>query len=140
MAQNIYLNKLEGISLRRRVANPYVSSSHQSKIDSTISSLQKADPHNKTKITGIASKLVDGATLESNVKQVFQQINAELDHIVFTAGDPLAIKPLESIDMATLKQAGRVHFFAPFFVAKHGRHYLHNNNRSSITFTAGTIV
>ncbi|OAP59581.1 hypothetical protein AYL99_06879 [Fonsecaea erecta] len=158
MAQNKYLNKLEGDSvliiggtsglgfgvaeacIEFKVAQLYVSSSRQAKIDTTISRLQNAYPDSKTKITGIACNLADEATLESNIEKLFQKINAKLDHIVFTAGDPLAIKPLESIDMAMLKQAGMVRFFAPFFVAKHGRHYLHNTNRSSITFTSGTIV
>lgn len=123
-----------------KVANLFILSSRPSKIDSTIERLNKAYPGHTTRITGIAANLADEATLEANVESIFEQINVTLDHIVFTAGDALAIKPLDTIDMPALKQAGMVRFFAPFFVAKIGRKHLHNTNRSSITFTSGTIV
>lgn len=118
----------------------YISSSRQQKIDTTIARLQKSYPGTQTKITGLACDLANESNLESNIENLFKQINAKLDHIVFTAGDPLGIKPLEDIDMSFFKQSGMVRFFAPVFVAKHGRNYLNNDVRSSITFTSGTIV
>ena len=132
------------------VANLYISSSRQSRIDDAVSRLKNtyADATATTNIVGLpAVDLADEASLESNIKALFAAIpsGTELDHIVFTAGDSLGIKPLDDVDMAFFKQCGMVRFFAPFFVAKYGRHHLKQQqpggvaSSSSITLTTGGV-
>jgi NAD(P)-dependent dehydrogenase (short-subunit alcohol dehydrogenase family) len=122
-----------------RVSKLYISSSRQEKVDAAISRLQSAYPESATKITGLPCNLGDEATLESNIKALFSGIDSKLDHVVFTAGDPLAAKPLQAVDMPFMKQAGMVRFFAPFFVAKEAVAHLNAGPASSITLTTGSV-
>ncbi|KAB8295864.1 hypothetical protein EYC80_008685 [Monilinia laxa] len=63
-----------------------------------------------------------------------------VDHIVFTAGDPLATIPLKDVTLETIKQAGQVRFFAPLLVAKVGSRYLSAGPQASITLTTGATA
>ncbi|OQV06434.1 hypothetical protein CLAIMM_10996 [Cladophialophora immunda] len=126
--------------LEHHVAHLYISSSRQQKIDSAVSRLRSAYPDSQTTITGLACNLGDEARLEANIKALFAQIGRNhLDHVVFTAGDPLAAKPFAEVDFAFMKQAGMVRFFAPFFVAKEAVPYLTPGPASSITLTTGSV-
>ncbi|EXJ67145.1 uncharacterized protein A1O5_09792 [Cladophialophora psammophila CBS 110553] len=125
--------------LEHNVAHLYIASSRQQRVDSAISRLRSAYPDSKTAITGLACNLGDEASLEANIKSLFSQIGRTLDHVVFTAGDPLAAKPLAEIDYVFMKQAGMVRFFAPFFVAKEAVPYLAPGPASSITLTTGSV-
>jgi NAD(P)-dependent dehydrogenase (short-subunit alcohol dehydrogenase family) len=134
------------------VANLYISSSQQTRIDDAISRLKSTYPDETTTTTNIiglpAVDLADENNLESNIKALFEAIPPSssgpsgtkvLDHIVFTSGDSLGIKPLDDVDMTFFKRCGMVRFFAPFFVAKYGRHYLKPGRGSSITLTTGGV-
>ncbi|KIW69579.1 hypothetical protein PV04_05449 [Phialophora macrospora] len=125
--------------IEHRVSKLYISSSRKERVDAAISRLQSAYPESTTKITGLPCNLGDEATLESNIKTLFRGIDSKLDHVVFTAGDPLAAKPLQELDMQSMKQAGMVRFFAPFFVAKEAVGYLNAGQASSITLTTGSV-
>ncbi|KIY02506.1 uncharacterized protein Z520_00971 [Fonsecaea multimorphosa CBS 102226] len=125
--------------LEHRVAKLYISSSRQQRVDAAVSRLKSAYPDSKTSITGLACNLGDEAKLEANIKDLFSQIGGKLDHVVFTAGDPLAAKPFGEVDFAFMKQAGMVRFFAPFFVAKEAVPYLTAGPASSITLTTGSV-
>lgn len=115
-----------------------ISSSKDSRVQETIARLKKAYPSTKAEISGVACDLGDEATLESNIKTLFSKVG-ELDHIVFSAGDQLAIKPLDEVDFPYIKQAGMVRFFAPLLVGKYGSKNLVKSPASSITLTAGGI-
>ncbi|KAK5446382.1 hypothetical protein LTS15_009721 [Exophiala xenobiotica] len=137
------------------VANLYISSSQQTRIDDAISRLKSTYPDETSTTTNViglpAVDLADENNLESNIKALFEAIPSEsssgapsgtkpvLDHIVFTSGDSLGIKPLDDVDMSFFKRCGMVRFFAPFFVAKYGRHYLKPGPGSSITLTTGGV-
>ncbi|OAP58862.1 hypothetical protein AYL99_06159 [Fonsecaea erecta] len=127
--------------LEHRVAHLYISSSRQQKVDSAVARLRAAypDSHATTTVTGLACNLGDEATLEANIQALFAQIGRKLDHVVFTAGDPLAAKPLGDVDMPFMKQAGMVRFFAPFFVAKEAVAHLTPGPASSVTLTTGSV-
>lgn len=62
-----------------------------------------------------------------------------MDHVVHTAGDSLAVKPVSDIDMESVKQAGLVRFFAPLFVGKYAPKYLTPGPKSTITITTGAV-
>ncbi|KAJ9611373.1 hypothetical protein H2200_004557 [Cladophialophora chaetospira] len=125
--------------IEHHVSHLYISSSRQQKVDESISRLKSSYPDSKTKILGWACNLGDEATLESNIKDLFRRIGRKLDHVVFTAGDPLAAKPLQEVDLAFMKQAGMVRFFAPFFVAKEAVKHMNPSLSSSITITTGSV-
>jgi NAD(P)-dependent dehydrogenase (short-subunit alcohol dehydrogenase family) len=155
-AQQKYMNKLQGARvlviggssglgfgvaeavLECGASKVIVSSSNESRVQAAVAKLKKSSLHSKAEILGHACNLGNEATLESNIKALFSKVG-ELDHIVFSAGDSLAIKPLEDIDFAFVKQAGMVRFFAPLLVAKHGSKVLPRSTTSTITLTSGGI-
>jgi len=125
--------------IEHNVSHLYLSSSNQQRVDTSISRLQKSYPDAKTTIVGLACNLADETSLESNIKELFSKIDRKLDHVVFTAGDPLAAKPLAEIDIKFMTQAGMVRFYAPFFIAKEAAPRMTPGPASSITLTTGSV-
>lgn len=123
-------------------AKLYLSSSRPAKVNGAVERLRKSYPDTKTAITGLACDLSDEKTLEANIKDLFEKIdhNEPLDHIVFTAGDPLGMRALGEVDLDFFKKCGMVRFFAPFFVAKYGARHLRSETASSITITTGAVA
>jgi NAD(P)-dependent dehydrogenase (short-subunit alcohol dehydrogenase family) len=126
-------------------AHIIISSSNAFKVDKAVERLKTAYPNasQNVKLTGVACNLGDEETLEANLKKMFQGLpldGKKIDHIVHTAGDPLAITKLDAIDMAFVKQAGMVRYFAPLFIAKHAAGYMASAPDASITFTGGGIA
>lgn len=60
------------------------------------------------------------------------------DHLIHTAGDPLAIVPLDKVDYASILSAGQVRFFSVLLATKHARPHLRQGG--SITLTTGSIA
>lgn len=126
-------------SIEYDVANLYISSSSSQKVDAAVSRLKASYPDTQTDITGIVCNLSDEASLEQNIATLFSRIDRKIDHIVFTAGEPLVPKPLAEVNFGFMRQAGLVRFFAPYFIAKHGANYLNPGPASSITITSGSV-
>jgi NAD(P)-dependent dehydrogenase (short-subunit alcohol dehydrogenase family) len=63
----------------------------------------------------------------------------KLDHIVFTAGDALPLKPISEITPAYIANAGTVRFIAPLMLAKLIPKYMTTSADSSFTITSGVI-
>ncbi|KAF2493051.1 NAD(P)-binding protein [Lophium mytilinum] len=124
-------------------ATVIISSSNPTRINSAISALQSAYPSASTRITGHACNLADAQTLDANIVSLFAAATAsgseKLDHVVFTAGDALAIKPLAEITLEYIQQAGMVRFNAPLLVAREAALALHKSSRSSYTITTGAV-
>lgn len=127
-------------SIEHNAAHVYISSSSSHKVDAAVSRLRASYPDTKTDITGIPCNLGDEVSLEENAAALFARIDRKIDHIVFTAGGPLAAKPMSQIDVAFMRQAGVVRFLAPYFIAKHGVKYLNPGPASSITITSGSVA
>lgn len=125
--------------LEHGISHLYISSSRQSKVDASIQRLKSSYPSSKTTITGLACNLGDESTLEENIQTLFSKIDRKLDHIVFTAGEPLAPTPIGDVSLQSMKTRGMVRFFAPFFVAKYGAAHLTPGPASSITLTTGSV-
>ncbi|KAK4542470.1 hypothetical protein LTR36_006722 [Oleoguttula mirabilis] len=115
-----------------------ISSSNPDRVQKTVDSLKKSYPSATERIAGHACNLGDQATVESNIKELFEKVG-KLDHVVYTAGDSLAMMPLESVSMEKMVQAGMVRFFAPLLVAKYAPKYLSSGPKSSITLTTGSV-
>lgn len=62
-----------------------------------------------------------------------------VDHIVFTAGDPLINTGFKDATLEGMQRMGVGMFFAPLLVAKIGRNYLGEGPNASITLTAGVM-
>jgi len=119
-------------------AHVIISSSNQGRVDKAIEKLVKAYPSAEKRVEGYAYSMGDEATLDSNVKALFEK-SGKLDHVVYTAGDSLAMIAIGELTMDQLKQAGMVRYFAPVMVAKYAPKYLNPGPASSITFTTGSV-
>jgi len=114
-----------------------LSSSQQSKIDSSISRLHQSYPSAKDRLTGHPCDL-SSPSVEDNIKSLFSNTGT-VDHIIFTAGDRLSTVPLKDATLETIQRAGMVRFNGALLVAKHGSEHLAPGPNSSITLTTGTV-
>ncbi|KAL4949536.1 short-chain dehydrogenase [Aspergillus filifer] len=92
--------------------------------------------HPNAPITGHVCDLTSDH-VERDLVHLFQSA-APIDHIVYTAGDALAIRPLEKINLEAIHKAGHVRFAVPLLVAKLAPQYMVPGYRSSITLTTGS--
>lgn len=118
-------------------AHVIIASSNQDHVQSALEKLRK--PYGvDAKVTGYTADLA-GPAMEHEIQALFEKVG-KVNHVVYTAGDSLAIKPLAEWEYHDVISAGDVRFFAPLFVAKHAAKYLPKSQTSSITFTNGTIA
>lgn len=120
-------------------ATVIISSSNPDRVAKAVKNLQSAYPSASSRISGHACNLADEATLESNIKNLFDQAGKNIDHVVYTAGDKLAQMSLGTVDMAKIKQAGMVRFFGPMLVGKIAPGYMNKGPESSIVLTTGAV-
>ncbi|KAF2168661.1 hypothetical protein M409DRAFT_53298 [Zasmidium cellare ATCC 36951] len=127
-----------------------ISSSSAQRISQAIDRLRSLHPHTRdddddAAIIGIPCDLGNFETLTEQITSLFAEIAThlggpnQLDHVVFTAGDALPIKPLEAFSLPQIQQAGIVRFFAPLVVAQHLRQNLRPTSGSSFTLTTGGV-
>lgn len=106
--------------------------------------LAKSYPSKKGHVKGFVCNLGDESTLEANIAKLFEDVakavpGGKLDHVVHTAGDPLAIMAIDDFTMEKVKQAAVVRFWAPLFVAKTMRSYIKPGPHSSFTLTTSSV-
>ncbi|PYI08790.1 oxidoreductase [Aspergillus sclerotiicarbonarius CBS 121057] len=112
-----------------------ISSSSSDRIKTTIQKLTSEFPD--AQLQGHACDLSKD-TVEVDIETLFQETK-QVDHIVFTAAEKLAIMPVQDITRDKLIAAGQVRFIAAILVAKIGARYLSPGPESSIILTTGTI-
>lgn len=116
-----------------------ISSSSSSRVDSAVAKLKKTYPSADSRITGYVCDIGDASIAEENIKTLFEK-TGKLDHVVCTAGDGLAIVPVQDLTIEGMQKAGQVRFFAPLLIAKHAVSYLAGGSSSSITYTGGALA
>ncbi|SPO07103.1 related to enoyl-[acyl-carrier-protein] reductase 1 [Cephalotrichum gorgonifer] len=112
-----------------------ISSSSPSRVSSTVQALTAEFPD--AQVAGYACDLSTDA-VEAEIEALFAKLGRKVDHIVYTAGDPLAIAPLQEITREKIVAAGQLRFVAPLLVAKVGSRYLEGGVESSITLTTAS--
>ena len=116
-----------------------ISSSQQSRIDSSIDRLLKIYPSAQRRITGYACDL-SSSSVEANIERLLERCGGpKFDHIVHTAGDSLATSKLEEATLESIQKAAMVRFNSPLLLAKHAPRYLNPGPASSITLTTGVV-
>ncbi|ESA41987.1 short chain dehydrogenase, variant [Neurospora crassa OR74A] len=96
------------------------------------------------RLTGFTCDLSNPSTVEANLTQLLDQATLEgrhkFDHVVFTAGDALALTPIGQITPEGYARASAVRFTAPLILSKllSTEKYFNHSVYSSITFTSGT--
>lgn len=121
-----------------------IASSDSSKIEAAVSKLRSTYPSAKSNVHGQIVDLSNRDTLESELKNLFEQTvkimgGEKLDHVIFTAGDALATMKLADMTMDSILKAGQIRFFAPLLAAKFIPQYVENSHKSSYIITTGSI-
>ncbi|OJJ67036.1 hypothetical protein ASPBRDRAFT_34764 [Aspergillus brasiliensis CBS 101740] len=114
-------------------ANVHIASSNASRVDKSAVALKRKFPGG-----GITAHVCDlaGDDVERHLERLLSAIGS-LDHIIFTAGDNLAIQPLDTIDLHAIRRAGHVRFAVPLLLAKLAPRFLNSGPTSSLTLTTG---
>lgn len=126
-------------SIESHAAAVIVSSSNPKRVQDAVASLKASYPNSSTEVTGYACDLGNEATIESNIENLLVNQCKELDHIIYSAGDQLALKPLAEVDLPFIQKAGLIRFHGPILTAKHALKVLPKAPTSSITFTSAVI-
>ncbi|KAJ4135065.1 fusarubin cluster-dehydrogenase [Fusarium equiseti] len=129
-------------AIQNGASSVFISSSSQSKISSAIERLKQNNQSANAQLHGFPCDLGSPATLNSEVEKLFSEVSksGKLDHVVFTAGDKLAVGKLEDFSLSDIQQAGTVRFFAPLVVAQQLRKHLNEAETSSFTVATGGAV
>ena len=126
-------------ALQNGASSVFISSSSQSRIDNALERLRTNNASSQTQLQGFPCNLGSAETLTSEVEKLFSEVSktGKLDHVVFTAGDALAIRKLEDFTLDDIQKAGNVRFFAPLIVAQQLRKHINETTNSSFTITTG---
>lgn len=116
-----------------------IVSSNPSRIKTAMDNLKQAVPGGQ--IDGYECNL-RANNVEAQLEAAFTKTVAAndgqlLDHIIFTAGDPLAIKPVTELDVNFIQDAGKVRFVAPLLLAKLAPRFVKSHYSSSLILTGG---
>ncbi|KAF7122884.1 hypothetical protein CNMCM5793_000994 [Aspergillus hiratsukae] len=114
----------------------HISSSNSSRITQAVSSLKEKYPSGQ--VTGHTCDL-SLPDVEDRLHKLFEEIGS-CDHIVYTAGDALSIKPLKDVDIQFVQKAGHIRFVVPVLIAKFALRFLKPGYTSSLTFTGGAVA
>jgi NAD(P)-dependent dehydrogenase (short-subunit alcohol dehydrogenase family) len=108
----------------REGASVVIASSRQARVDAALATLP----------AGAAGHALDLAS-EAAVQALFAGLG-EFDHLVFTAGEPLHLAPLDKTDLAAARDFFGLRYWGALIAAKHGSPGLRAGG--SIVFTSGT--
>lgn len=117
-------------------ARVVISGSSQERLDKSLARIKEAYPDGE--VSGKTCDLGDASKLDVNLAQLFEWVGKPIDHIVLTAGDALAIKPIAELTIEGLNKMQTVRYMAAAMIGKLAAKYMPNADSSSITFTGGT--
>jgi NAD(P)-dependent dehydrogenase (short-subunit alcohol dehydrogenase family) len=119
-------------------ASVVISSSSAEKVAAAVARLGDAAVQYNADPARVAGHTVDlkGPGMEASLERFFAQSGA-VDHIVHTAGDALAVVPLQQLTYDAVVGAGEVRFVSAILTAKVGARHLAKGG--SLTFTTGSI-
>ena len=128
-------------------AHVVLTGSKQTKLADTTSRLlsnyDDSDNKPSSLISSHVCDLSNPDAMEANLTALLEAATNgkknKIDHIVFTAGDALPLKPMSEITPAYIQTAGNVRFIAPLMLAKLIPIYMVPSADSSFTITSGVI-
>ena len=119
-----------------------ISSSNQKKLAHSVERLQASNSTvSPSKIRSFACDLSIPDRVETNVKELleFAARPGPINHIVYTAGDSLSLRPLNETTIPFIQEVGLVRSVVPIILAKLARSHLVSSLESSLTLTGGTV-
>ncbi|RAO64534.1 uncharacterized protein BHQ10_000546 [Talaromyces amestolkiae] len=115
-------------------ARVHIASSSASRVQESVASLQQKYPGGQ--VTGHVIDL-SSSEVERHLENLLSGIGSTLDHIVYTAGDPLPTLSIDQIDLEAIHRAGHIRFFVPLLLGKLAPRFLKAGYQSSLTLTTG---
>ena len=120
-------------------AEVIISSSNAEKLQKSIDRLETSYPSVKGKVQGYTCDLSSTTNATNEVANLFSKVGT-IDHVVYTAGDPLVVRSLEDWKLEDIQQTGMVRFFGPILVGQQLKKYLRGGPNSSYTLTSGNVA
>ncbi|KAF7551124.1 hypothetical protein G7Z17_g5263 [Cylindrodendrum hubeiense] len=125
-------------------ADVIISSSRQAKVDNAVSRLKK---HLETanlplrQVSGQTCDLSNPDTMEESIKSLleFATESGKIDHVVYTAGDAIELRRLDTVSAEDVPKVGMVRVTGAIMMAKHLPKYVNESSRSSFSITGGTM-
>lgn len=119
-----------------------ISSSRQAKLDKAVERLNASVKDSSASLDGQVCDLSDVDNMRSNLEKLLKSVTQTqlLDHIVFTAGDGIKIRPVAELGLGDIQSMGKVRFFGPMLLGGLAGSYMKQAKTSSITFTSGANV
>lgn len=119
-----------------------ISSLRQSKLDDALDRLRSSVPGSAASVSGKVCDLSDLNSVRTNLEALLRSITTTqlLDHIVFTAGDGIKIRPVAELELPSLQRMGHVRFFGPLLLGGIAKAYMKPAKTSSITLTSGANI
>ncbi|KAJ1018576.1 hypothetical protein NDA16_004858 [Ustilago loliicola] len=125
-------------------ASVVIGSSSQARVDAAIKRLTDASTQfnaDPSRVSGYPVNL-KGSGVEKELEGFFGKIGA-FDHLILTAGDSLASKPLSEFSYQDIVDASQVRYISSILAAKVATtnpQYLRQNAGGSIVFTTGVVA
>ncbi|OTB07418.1 hypothetical protein M426DRAFT_53613 [Hypoxylon sp. CI-4A] len=80
------------------------------------------------------------ADLDALLTQAKEAQGQEIDHIVFTAADPLVVLPISDVSLDKIRHIAHMRFSVPVLVGKAAAKHLRRSPEASLTLTTGGIA
>lgn len=120
-------------------ASAILSSSRQSSLDSTITTLLSQYPSARSRLSGVPLNL-QSPFIDADFSTLTSSGAKKLDHIIYLAGERIPTIPLSDLNLERVAQIHHTRSFVPILLAKHSRHALHSTPNSSIIFNTGSVA
>ncbi|RMZ71632.1 short chain dehydrogenase [Pyrenophora seminiperda CCB06] len=119
-----------------------ISSSRQAKLDKALERLRTSVPEASASVDGVVCDLSDLDSMRPNLEKLLKSVTSKglLDHIVYTAGDGIKIRPVGQLEVPEIKRMGHVRFFGPMLLGGLAKDYMKPSKTSSITLTSGAGI
>lgn len=115
-------------------ARVHIASSSASRVQESVEALLQKNPGGQ--VTGHVIDL-SSPEVEQHLEDLLSSIGSTLDHIVYTAGDPLPTLSIHEINLEAIHRAGHIRFFVPLLLGKLAPRFMKAGYQSSLTLTTG---
>jgi NAD(P)-dependent dehydrogenase (short-subunit alcohol dehydrogenase family) len=120
-------------------AHVFIGSSSQDKVDKAIKRLSDPSEQYNADSSRVGGHTINlkGEDMEASIREFFKKAG-KVDHIIHTAGDSLAMGPLEEITYDKIITAGQVRYFSAILTAKVAGEVL--SPGGTLTLTTGSVA
>jgi NAD(P)-dependent dehydrogenase (short-subunit alcohol dehydrogenase family) len=121
-------------------ANIVIGSSTPARVESAVTSLSALlDPTEKNRCIRGYTLDLDVSSSEASIADFFDAIGT-LNHLIYTAADPLAMIPISELTKPTAEKMFGLRYWGLLAAIKHALPHIPQSPDSSVTITSGNVV